>query len=139
MISRRTFLFALGAVALAGCKSSQEGMAAAEAAVARFRAQMMAQEFGRIYAESHAEFKKSTSEKDLVKFLAVVSAKLGPVKSSERAQWNINFHSAGTFVTLGYNTEFAKGTASEQFVYQIKDGAATLLRYHVSSPALIFN
>jgi hypothetical protein len=126
-------------VALAGCKSSQEGIAAAEAAVGRFRAQMMAAEFTRIYAESHAEFKKSISEQDLVKFLAAVSSKLGPVKSAERAQWNVNFHTAGTFVTLAYNTEFAKGAGTEQFVYQIKDGAATLLRYNINAPALVFN
>lgn len=44
---------------------------------------------------------------------------------------------SGTTVTLVYDTKFAQGAATEQFVWHISDNAATLYGYHINSNDLI--
>jgi Protein of unknown function (DUF3887) len=119
--------------------SSGEDIAAAERGAERFRELLSAKEFSRIYSESGEEFRKGITEPDLSKFLTAVVNKLGPVKSAEKTTWSVNFQTSGTFVTLGYKTEFEKGTGSERFIFRVKNGAAALVRYDINSPALIIN
>ena len=38
---------------------------------------------------------------------------------------------------LTYQSQFAKGAASEQFVWRMENGGAALLGYHVNSPLLM--
>lgn len=53
--------------------------------------------------------------------------KLGSVKKAEKNGWNVNFHTSGTFVTLGFKTEFEKGSGAERFVFRVADGRAALV------------
>ena len=124
--------------ALLGC-SSGEQMATAEKEVAVFRQLLETQQFAKIHANGSDELRKSVSEADLTKILGVIAAKLGKVKSSQKSGWNINFHTSGTFVTLGFNTDFEKGAGTEQFVYHVSGGKAKLVSYNVNSPALLLN
>jgi hypothetical protein len=43
----------------------------------------------------------------------------------------------GQTVRLTYQSQFAKGGATEQFAWRIEQGAPILLGYHVSSPLLV--
>jgi hypothetical protein len=124
--------------ALLGC-SSGEQMATAEKEVEAFRELLDSQQFARIHANGSDELRKSVSEGDLSKILAALATKLGKVKSSQKSGWNINFHTSGTFVTLGYNTDFEKGAGTEQFVFHVSGGKAKLVSYNVNSPALLLN
>ena len=83
--------------------------------------------------------RKSVSEADLTKILGTIAARLGKVKSSKKSGWNINFQTSGTFVTLGFNTDFEKGAGTEQFVYHVSGNTAKLVSYNVNSPALLLN
>ncbi len=74
---------------------------------------------------------------DFTELLSAVSRKLGTKKSSTNVNWNINYHTSGTFVTLTQNTEFERGDAEEQFVYRIEEDKALLAGYHINSHALI--
>jgi hypothetical protein len=74
---------------------------------------------------------------DFVALLEAVHRKLGELKSADKQNWNINFHTSGTFVTLTYKTSYSEGDAAEQFVYRIDGGAASLAGYHINSNALI--
>lgn len=125
-------------IGLLGC-SSGEHMASAEKEVNQFRQYVQSQQFARVYADSSEDLRKSTSEADLAKILGVISGKLGQVKTAEKAGWNVNFHSSGTFVTLGFQTQFEKGAGTEQFVFRVTDGKARLVSYNVNSPALLLN
>jgi len=123
---------------LAGC-SSGEHMATAQQGVAEFRGLMQSRQFAQVYAASSDEFRKATSEADLVRVLGALDKKLGSAKKAEPNGWNVNFQSSGTFVTLGFKTEFEKGSGAEQFVFRVADGRAALVSYNVNSPALLTN
>jgi hypothetical protein len=75
----------------------------------------------------------------MVALLAAVDRKLGAVKDAEKNGWNVNFQTSGTFVTLGFKTQFEHGRGVETFVYRIADGRALLAGYHINSNALITN
>ena len=137
-LNRRFFALGIAALVVAGCSSDRD-IAAAEAAVARFRDRMAAQDFTVIYAESGDDLRRGISEQDLTKFLAAVVDKLGTVKTSEKATWNVNVGTSGTFITLGYKTEFANGAGAEQFIYRVKDGMPFLYRYDINAPAILVN
>jgi hypothetical protein len=126
-------------VLLAAACSSVQDIAAAEKAVERFRELMSKGQFAQIYAEAGDDFRKGVNEQEFSKFLAAIKRKLGQVKKAERVGWNVNFHTAGTFVTLGFKTEFEKGSGAEQFVFHVKNGVASLVRYNINSPALVIN
>jgi hypothetical protein len=123
---------------LVGC-SSGEHMATAEQGVTEFRQFMESRQFARVYAASSVEFRKTTSEAEMVRILGALNNKLGSVKNAEKNGWNVNFHTSGTFVTLGFKTEFEKGSGAERFVFRIADGRAALVSYNVNSPALLTN
>jgi len=123
---------------LVGC-SSAEHLESAERAVTEFRQQMANQQFKQIYAEGSEELRKSVAEDNLVKILGAIQSKLGAVRTVQRSTWNVNFHTSGTFVSLGFNTEFTKGAGTEQFVYRIVNGRPALVSYNVNSPALLIN
>jgi hypothetical protein len=124
--------------ALVGC-SSGEHMATAEQGVAEFRQLMQSRRFAQVYAGSSEELRKTTSEADMVRILGALNDRLGAAKNVEKNAWNINFHSSGTFVTLGFKTEFEKGRGAEHFVFRIAEGRAALVTYNVNSPALLTN
>jgi hypothetical protein len=44
---------------------------------------------------------------------------------------------AGHTVRLTYQSQFAKGLATEQFAWRIEHGTPVLLGYHVNSPLLV--
>jgi hypothetical protein len=46
---------------------------------------------------------------------------------------------SGTHVVLVYKTTYTRGETEEQFVFQIQNGAATFVGYHVNSNALVIN
>lgn len=132
----RRFLACLIVAALGGC-SSGEHMASAEQGVAEFRALMESRQFAQVYAGASDELRKTTSEADMARILGALNTKLGTVKSAEKNGWHINFHTSGTFVTLGFKTQFEKGNGAEQFVFRVADGRAALVTYNVNSPALL--
>jgi hypothetical protein len=138
MVKRLVWVLGAVVAGLAGC-SSGEHMAAADQAIAQFRQDMQAKAYARIYAGGSEELRKSASEAHFAKVLGAINAKLGPVKSAERAKWNVNFHTQGTYVSLAFNTSFESGPGTEQFIFRVADGKAALLSYHVNSAALLLN
>ena len=114
-------------------------MAAAQEGIAAFRQLVEAQQFAKVHASGSEELRKSISEEDLAKILRGLNTKLGKARSVETNGWNVNYHTSGTFVTLGFKTEFEKGHGIEQFIFRIADGKALLVSYNVNSPVLLAN
>jgi hypothetical protein len=121
---------------VAGCSMSADTRVAEEA-VARFHAMLDAAQFEAIYAESADDLKQVATQEKLIDLLEAVHRKLGPMKSSVKQTWNVNYHTSGTFITLIYATIFQGGDAHEQFVYRLQGADAKLAGYHINSDALL--
>ena len=122
--------------ALAACTSGED-MQVAIQGVADFRRQMEQQEFAQVYAGGSEELRKSASEADMARILGGLRTRLGKVQNAERNGWHVNWHTSGTFVTLGFKTRFENGAGAEQFVFRVVDGKASLVSYNINSPALL--
>jgi len=122
-------------MATAGCSTGEE-LAAAERQVQLFHQQFNAGRFAGIYDASAPALKKTGSGRDFVRFMEGVRNKLGPVQSTERQGFNVNFGTGGTEVTLSFQTRFAAGPGVEEFVYSGSGAAKRLVGYHVNSDLL---
>jgi hypothetical protein len=102
-----------------------------------FHAQLGSGQYNNIYSSASSDLKSAISMNDFIELLSAVSRKLGTSKSSTNVNWNVNYHTSSTFVTLTQNTEFEHGDAEETFVYRIEDDKALLAGYNINSNALI--
>ncbi len=117
--------------------SVTKGKEIGERAVAQFHDQFNAGQYHDIYSQTDEGFRKGTSEPDTLALFDAVHRKLGTVKHTTQTEWHVNATTAGTVVTLAYNTEFTEGHANEQFVFYVKGDNARLFHYNVNSPLLI--
>ncbi|HXL79844.1 MAG TPA: hypothetical protein VN951_03125 [Pyrinomonadaceae bacterium] len=130
-----TFIAAL-LVVITSC-SVTKGKEIGERAVVQFHNQFNAGQYHDIYSQTDEGFRKGTSESDTLALFDAVHRKLGTVKNANQTEWHVNATTAGTVVTLTYNTEFTEGHANEQFVFYVTGDSARLFHYNVNSPLLI--
>src|SRR2546423_356283 len=121
---------------LASCSPAADTKSA-EQGVTAFHRTMDAEEYGPIYDSSDAEMKKATSRDRFMKLLNVFHAKLGPFKSGKTVGWNDNATTSGHYVTLNREAAFARGPATEQFIFRVDGNRALLVGYQVNSDLLI--
>lgn len=133
------YLILLGLAIMVSACSMEKDTALAEAQVARFHQELNSQQFETMYENAGPELKAAGTKSDFVALLNAVHRKLGTVTSSKRVTWNVNYHTSGSFVTLGYETTFTNGKGAEQFVYKLDDGKAFLVGYHINSNELVTN
>jgi Protein of unknown function (DUF4019) len=127
-------LLCLLATFLAACGAEHQ---AGERAVQEFRRLANAQHYEEIYTEASPELKQTTNKEAFVAFLTSVNDKLGSWKSSGPPQWRaIADSKGGKRLTIRYDSSFALGSATEEFIFSIRDGSVALLGYHLSSPLL---
>ncbi len=122
---------------LAGCSAGKDE-AAAEQAVTHFHQLLDAGQYESIYDASTPEMKASAPKPSFVRFLDAVHRKLGAVKQAKQVGWGVNYNTGGGTVTLNYETQFANGSGTEQFVYRT-GSAPALLGYHINSTDLVVN
>ena len=106
------FSIFVAALLLCSC-SSTENLSKADGQIPHLRQLMTERQFEQLYVETADDLKKVTTQKDFVALLAAVDLKLGAVKNTTKNGWNVNFHSSGTFVTLGFKTQFKRGSGEE--------------------------
>ena len=121
------------ALLFAACGGTDE----AKRGVAEFRSRVAEKSYGEIYRRGGAELRQGTSEEQFERFMTALDRKLGAWQSSDEPGWNVMRGAGGHIVRLTYQSQFANGAASEQFVWRIENGVATLLGYHVNSPVLL--
>jgi len=119
---------------LCGCGKSRD---AADAATARFRVLFRAGQYGEIYRDATPEFRASITERGFVEMMDGVVKKLGPFRSASPRSWNVHFGTGGRTVTLGFASEFEKGSAVETLVWKSQGDAIALQGYNINSPALL--
>lgn len=119
-----------------GCGLTK-GKGTSEAAVSRFHERLDKGDFAGIYAGTHPDFKKASTEKAFVDLLSAVHRKLGLIKSTTETGWNVSTFNLRTNIVLTYKTIFASGEAVETFTYRMEDDKPILLGYHINSQDLI--
>jgi len=107
------------------------------AGVLKFHQQLDAAQYDEIYASAAPELRNASSRDDLLALLSAVHRKFGNVQDPAQTQFNVNWTTSGTRVVLVYHTKFALADADETFTWQIADGKAFLLGYHINSLALV--
>jgi len=131
---RRLFPIVLSA-ALAGCSVGKD-TEASQQGVASFHQQLDAGRFDAIYDGSGAELKAVTPRPQFVALLDNIHRKLGAVKDARQVGLNVNYGTSGGAVTLTYQTQFASGSGTEQFVFRTGK-PPLLIGYHIESNDLM--
>jgi hypothetical protein len=123
---------------LCSCGSVTADTNLAKQAVTQFHSQLDAQQYAALYTAADPQLHQATSQADFTKLLAAVHRKLGNVRESNLRTWHAGWYTGqGTTVTLTYDTTFASGSGTEQFVWHINDNRALLYGYHINSADLI--
>ena len=122
-------------LACAGCSPGSDRQQA-EAAAARFHAQLDAGAFQAIYDAASPELRERQPAAEFVAQLARVHATLGETRASTLQGWKVVYGLRSAFLTLGYVTEFAHGKADEQFVYRVRGHEVALQAWHIESATL---
>ncbi len=118
---------------LASCAGTDD----AKRGVANFRVRAAQTSFSEIYWRAAPEFRQSATEEQFLRVMTALDRKLGSWTSAGEPGWKVTRGTAGQVVNLTYQSQFAKGVVSEQFMWRIEDGEPVLLAYHVDSPLLI--
>ncbi len=124
------------AAVFAACSASANTRQA-EAAVQQFHDLLDSGQSSAVYDSASDDLKRVSPEQQFVPLLDAVHRKLGQTKTATRSGWNVNYSTSGNFITLNYQTVYAEGPASEQFVYRMVGDKPILAGYHISSNALI--
>jgi len=134
---KRLLLCGAALVVLAGCGNTVHGVEYAEPAVAKFRQQMQAGQFEKIYDFAGEEFRSATSRADGIALFAAVDRKLGKLQHAEKINWNVNTRNMTTLVVLVYKSRYAEGEATETFTIKVADGAGQIVGYNIQSLAMM--
>jgi hypothetical protein len=125
------------AALLCGACAIGHGKADAEKAVATFHAQYARQQFDSMYVAADAGLKESSSQPEFVRFMSAVHRKLGNVKQTKLAGWNVQANTGGSFAILTYETDFERGHGTETFHWRIGGAGPRLQGYNINSAALV--
>jgi hypothetical protein len=128
----------IGAALLAACSAGNDVPTATTAADS-FHKQLNAGQYQAIYDGSDRLMKNAGPAKGLVNLLSAVHRKLGDFQSAEQPGWNDQVTTNGHFVTLIYQSKYARGPAEENFVFRIDGGRAVLVGWHINSSAFVVN
>ena len=90
-----------------------------------------------IYQQASPRFREVGTSAEFLAYIEAVHRKLGAMQATERQAWRVDYNTAGKFASLGYKTQYERGTAYEQFVYVVDSGRAFLVSYNINSPELV--
>lgn len=107
-----------------------------EAAVAAFHKEYNAKGAATIYKGAAPAFHTAVSEEQFNGLITMLHEKLGEWKSGERAGINVNTNNGHETLTLKYDSVFALGKATEEFVFDYNGDQPLLLGYNVEPPQL---
>jgi hypothetical protein len=133
---KTTAITALALVLAAGGCSAGREKGVAESGVAVFHQMLDAGRYHDIYAGADPEYRSTASEQEGTQVLQMVHDRLGAFRSSQEKSWRVNYGTVGNVVNLTYDSQFASGAGTEDFVFRVDGSAAHLVGYHVHSPAL---
>jgi hypothetical protein len=101
------------------------------AAVELFHHRLDSADFETIYGDASDAFRSSGPKADLVKFLETTHQKLGNSGKTSAQGFHVNWRNGQLFVNQVYDTQFAQGSAREDFDWVMENGNPHLYGYHV--------
>ncbi len=126
----------VAAIALCSCSFSANYNDAKNATNV-FHRLVDAGEYSVIYDTSAQGFQASGTRDNLIGFFTRVNRKMGKCGEAPAAFGGYQATTSGTFVTTTSSRVCANGTLSEQFVWLMNAGKATLLKYNANNPLLL--
>jgi len=133
-------LLLAGAAALLGLgtcgRSGYRQYRIVDTAVAGFHGQLDRAQYEDIYGEATDQFRDAESRQKTIAFLQAVHEKMGASGKASIRGLNVNVSTQGRLVSAAYATEFARGPASESFVWRMDQDQPRLWNYRVDSPNL---
>lgn len=127
---------------LCGCNVSSSGDSGnqdAQQLVAAFHTKLDHEQYQQIWDESDKLMHDSANEAEMIKLMAVIHRKLGPVKVSNQLGWRENRGSNGHVIEVLMETAFDKGSGKESFVFIENGGTSRLGGYHINSNDMMLN
>ena len=105
-------------------------------AVAGFHGQLDRAQYEDIYGEATDQFRSVGSRQQALAFLKGVHEKMGASGKSSIRGLNVSVSTQGRFVSAAYATDFARGPATESFVWRMDQDQPRLWNYSIDSPNL---
>ena len=129
---RSLLIAACLSICVLGCSLAQNKRVA-DRAIRRFHDQFNEQRAGEMYQQADTSLKNLMTEKQFTEMLRQANTQLGKVQSIEQEEWRSKWNEQnGSRVTVTVKTKFAKGKASEFFVWAIEGEEARLCNYRIS-------
>jgi len=126
----------VAAITLFGCSFSAD-YADANNATEAFHHLVDGGEYAAIYDTSAQGFQKSATRENVIGFFTRIHRKMGKCAAAPAAFGGYQATTSGTFVTTTSSRVCANGTLSEQFIWLMIGGKATLLKYNADNPLLL--
>jgi hypothetical protein len=132
----RSAFFVAMAVTLCSCSFSADNDAARNATDA-FHRLMDRGDYTVIYDTAAEAYKAAGTRNNSVAFFTWVNRKMGKCGEASVGVGGYQASTYGTFVTMTSSRACANGTLSEQFVWRMVRGKATLVKYNANNPLLL--
>jgi len=94
-------------------------------------------EYAAIYDNAAKGFQASGTRENLVGFLKRVNRKMGKCGDGPVTFGGYQATTSGNYVTMTSSRMCANGKLSEEFLWLMVEGKATLLRYNANNPLLL--
>lgn len=113
-----------------------ENVVLADEAVAEFHERYNAVALDDMYDAAAAGIRQQQTRAEFAKAIGAIRDQLGLARGSQRTAFQTTAGSGGAFVQIEYQTEFEKGRAIEEFVWEVAQGKALLKGYTVTTQTL---
>lgn len=134
------YLVPFAAAAMLGGCGVQESFKEADVEVGQFHTALNAGNWQGVWQTADPQLRQATTREQFGKLLDAVHRKLGKVTASKQTGWNANSGTGGTYVTVTMQTQFERGTGTEQLVYHKgSDGKVALSGYNIQSQDMMLN
>lgn len=131
----RYLLPILAAFLLTGCNPGAQ-IEDARDQIKQFQADYNAGDVEALYRKAGDRLRSQTSMEQMEGTVALFSARLGKIESSEQTGFNAGFHNGVTTTTVVMKTRFAQGEGSETYIFEGSGDAMKLAGWTVNSPLL---
>lgn len=128
----RMFLAAAAALLLAACNPGAQ-MEEAKGQIAKFQALYNAGDAKGFYQAGGKTLRKAAKEEQVEATMALISARLGKITSSEQVGFNTAFNNGDASVTITMATRFERGEATETYVFKESGDDMELFGWNVNS------
>lgn len=132
----RWFLGAMCALLLSAC-NPVANLDAGEQSIEAYQAAYSANDADALWNQVGQDFRDVTTREQFDDLLEVLQSRLGAIESSERAGFNVNTTTDGTFTVVQMSTQFEQGEGVETYTFLGNGEDMELVGWNVNSDRLL--